>query len=265
MQSIHRELAHVTHESDPLVIIGEKLARDVRVLCFDEFHVSDIGDAMILARLLETMFARGIVCVMTSNYSPDKLYPNGLQRERFLPAIALLKKHLDIIELDGDTDHRLRSLAQLDLYHSPLGAAADEAMLRAFTTLTTGAPRHGAIEINDRKIQARSASSGIGWFDFAELCGTARSQSDYLELAKRFHTVMLSNVPSMTAEQASEARRFTWLIDVLYDQRVNLIMSADVPMQELYRSGPNSQEFPRTVSRLREMQSREYLAYQHVG
>jgi cell division protein ZapE len=265
MQSIHSELAHVKHESDPLVIIGEKLARDVRVLCFDEFHVSDIGDAMILARLLETMFARGIVCVMTSNYSPDKLYPNGLQRERFLPAIALLKNHLDIIELDGDTDHRLRSLEQLDLYHSPLGAAADEAMLRAFTTLAASAPRHGAIEVNSRKIQARSASSGIGWFDFAELCGTARSQSDYLELAKRFHTVMLSNVPSMTAEQASEARRFTWLIDVLYDQRVNLIVSAEGPMQTLYRSGPNSQEFPRTISRLREMQSREYLAYQHVG
>jgi cell division protein ZapE len=265
MQSIHRELAHVKHESDPLVIIGEKLSRDVRVLCFDEFHVSDIGDAMILARLLETMFARGIVCVMTSNYSPDKLYPNGLQRERFLPAIALLKNHLDIIELDGATDHRLRNLEQLDLYHSPLGVAADEAMLRAFMTLAASAPRHGAIEINGRKIQARSASSGIGWFDFAELCGTARSQSDYLELAKRFHTVMLSDVPSMTAEQASEARRFTWLIDVLYDQRVNLIMSAEGPMPALYRSGPNSQEFPRTISRLREMQSREYLSYQHVG
>jgi cell division protein ZapE len=211
------------------------------------------------------MFVRGIVCVMTSNYSPDKLYPNGLQRERFLPAIALLKNHLDVIELDGDTDHRLRSLEQLDLYHSPLGAAADEAMLRAFTTLATGAPRHGAIDINDRKIQARSASSGIGWFEFAELCGTARSQSDYLELAKRFHTIMLANVPCMTAEHASEARRFTWLIDVLYDQRVNLIMSSEVLMQDLYRSGPHSQEFPRTVSRLREMQSREYLAYQHVG
>lgn len=265
MQSIHRELAHVKHESYPLVLIAEKLARDVRVLCFDEFHVSDIGDAMILARLLETMFARGIVCVMTSNYGPDKLYPNGLQRERFLPAIALLKQNLDIIELDGDTDHRLRSLEQLDLYHSPLGKAADEAMLRAFTKLAAGPPRHGALEVNGRKIQARSASSGIGWFDFAELCGSARSQSDYLELAKRFHTVMLSNVPSMSAEQASEARRFTWLIDVLYDQRVNLIMSAAVPMQDLYRSGPNSQEFLRTVSRLREMQSREYLSYQHVG
>jgi cell division protein ZapE len=265
MQTIHRELANVKHESDPLVLIAEKLARDVRVLCFDEFHVSDIGDAMILARLLENMFARGIVCVMTSNYSPDKLYPNGLQRERFLTAIELVKNNLDIIELDGDTDHRLRSLEQLDLYHSPLGASADEALLRSFTTLASSAARSAAIEVNDRKIQARSASSGIGWFEFAELCGTARSQSDYLELAKRFHTIMLANVPCMTAEHASEARRFTWLIDVLYDQRVNLIMSAEVPMQDLYRSGPNSQEFPRTVSRLREMQSREYLAYQHVG
>ena len=265
MQTIHRELAGVKHQSDPLVLIAEKLARDVRVLCFDEFHVSDIGDAMILARLLETMFARGIVCVMTSNYRPDALYPNGLQRERFLPAIELIKNNLDVIELDGDADHRLRSLEQLDLYYSPLGPAADEAMLRAFAALASSAPRSAAIEVNSRKIQSRSASSGIGWFEFAELCGTARSQSDYLELAKRFHTIMLANAPKMTAEHASQARRFTWLIDVLYDQRVNLIMSANAPMEDLYRNGPNSQEFPRTVSRLKEMQSREYLARQHVG
>lgn len=265
MQTIHRELAGVKQETDPLVLIGEKLARDIRVLCFDEFHVSDIGDAMILARLLENMFARGIVCVMTSNYRPDALYPNGLQRERFLPAIELIKDNLDVIELDGDIDHRLRSLEQLNLYHSPLGPAADEAMLRSFTTLASAPPRTVSILVNDRKIQARSASSGIGWFEFGELCGTARSQSDYLELAKRFHTLMLANVPRMTAEHTAEARRFTWLIDVLYDQRVNLIMSAAAPMEDLYRSGPNSQEFPRTVSRLKEMQSREYLAHQHVG
>ena len=167
MQTIHRELAGVKHQSDPLVLIAEKLARDVRVLCFDEFHVSDIGDAMILARLLETMFARGIVCVMTSNYRPDALYPNGLQRERFLPAIELIKNNLDVIELDGDADHRLRSLEQLDLYYSPLGPAADEAMLRAFAALASSAPRSAAIEVNSRKIQSRSASSGIGWFEFA--------------------------------------------------------------------------------------------------
>lgn len=265
MQTIHREMAGLKHETDPLVLIAEKLARDLRVLCFDEFHVSDIGDAMILARLLETMFDRGIVCVMTSNYRPDALYPNGLQRERFLPAIELIKDKLDVVELDGDTDHRLRSLEQLDLYHTPLGPAADDAMLRSFTTLASAPPRAVSIPVNDRKIQARSASSGIGWFEFDELCGTARSQSDYLELAKRFHTLMLANVPRMTAEHAAEARRFTWLVDVLYDQRVNLIMSAAAPVEDLYRSGPNSQEFPRTASRLKEMQSREYLAYQHVG
>ena len=265
MQNIHRELAGLKQESDPLVLIAEKLARDVRVLCFDEFHVSDIGDAMILARLLKNMFARGMICVMTSNYRPDALYPNGLQRERFLPGIELIKNNLNVIELNGDIDHRLRSLEQLDLYHSPLGPAAGEAMLRSFTTLASAPPRSVSIEVNGRKIQARSASSGIGWFEFTALCGTARSQSDYLELAKRFHTLMLANVPGMTAEHAAEARRFTWLVDVLYDQRVNLIMSAEVPMEDLYRSGPNSQEFPRTVSRLREMQSREYLAYQHVG
>ncbi len=265
MQTIHREMAGLKQEIDPLVLIAEKLARDLRVLCFDEFHVSDIGDAMILTRLLETMFDRGIVCVMTSNYRPDALYPNGLQRERFVPAIELIKDKLDVIELDGDIDHRLRSLEQLDLYHSPLGPAADEAMLRSFKTLASAPPRTVSIPVNDRTIQARSASSGIGWFEFGELCGTARSQSDYLELAKRFHTLMLANVPRMTVEHAAEARRFTWLIDVLYDQRVNLIMSAAAPVEDLYRSGPNSQEFPRTASRLKEMQSREYLAYQHVG
>jgi cell division protein ZapE len=265
MQNIHRELATLKQQTDPLSQIGEKLARDLRVLCFDEFHVSDIGDAMILGRLLEDMLARGIVCVMTSNYPPDALYPNGLQRERFLPTIELIKRSLDIVKLDGALDHRLRSLEQLDLYHTPLGPAADDALLRAISTLTSTAPRAVSIDVDGRKIQARSASSGVGWFEFAALCGTARSQLDYLEIAKRFHTVMLANVPLMTSEHAAEARRFTWLIDVLYDQRVNLIISAAVPMEELYRNGPNSQEFPRTVSRLKEMQSREYLAYQHVG
>ena len=265
MQSVHRELAALTQSEDPLLRVAEHLARDVRVLCFDEFHVSDIGDAMILARLFESMFERGIVCVMTSNYAPDSLYPNGLQRERFLPAIELIKQHLDVVELDGKTDFRLRNLEQLELYFQPLGTATDDAMLRAYTTLAGSRPRTAALEVNGRKIQARSASSGIVWFDFAELCGTARSQMDYLELARRFHTFMLANVPRLTSEQASEARRFTWLVDVLYDQRVNLIMSADAPIEDLYRSGPNGQEFPRTASRLREMQSREYLSQQHMG
>ena len=265
MQTVHRELASLALLEDPLQHVAEHLARDVRVLCFDEFHVSDIGDAMILARLLEAMFARGIVCVMTSNYSPDLLYPNGLQRERFFPAIDLIKQQLDVVELDGKTDFRLRSLQQLELYFHPLGATADDAMLRAYSTLSGGRPRTTGLAINDRKIQARSASSGIAWFDFSELCGTARSQTDYLEIARRFHTVMLSNVPRMTGEQASEARRFTWLIDVLYDQRVNLIMSAAAPIEDLYRVGPNSQEFSRTVSRVKEMQSQEYLSQQHLG
>ncbi len=265
MQSVHRELAVLTQSEDPLLRVAEHLARDVRVLCFDEFHVSDIGDAMILARLLESVFARGIVCVMTSNYAPDSLYANGLQRERFLPAIELIKQHLDVIELSGKTDFRLRNLEQLELYFQPLGSAADEALLRDYSTLAGARPRSAALEVNGRKIQSRSASSGIVWFDFVELCGTARSQTDYLELARRFHTVMLANVPRMTSEHASEARRFTWLVDVLYDQRVNLIMSAAAPIEDLYRSGPNSQEFPRTASRLREMQSREYLSQQHLG
>ena len=265
MQTVHRELASLALLEDPLQHVAEHLARDVRVLCFDEFHVSDIGDAMILARLLEAMFARGIVCVMTSNYSPDLLYPNGLQRERFLPAIELIKQQLDVVELDGKTDFRLRSLQQLELYFHPLGVTADDAMLRAYSTLSGGRPRTTGLAINDRKIQARSASSGIAWFDFSELCGTARSQTDYLEIARRFHTVMLSNVPRMTGEQASEARRFTWLIDVLYDQRVNLIMSAAATIEDLYRVGPNSQEFSRTVSRVKEMQSQEYLSQQHLG
>ena len=265
MQSVHRELTDLSQVEDPLLRVAEHLARDIRVLCFDEFHVSDIGDAMILARLFESMVERGIVCVMTSNYAPDSLYLNGLQRERFLPAIALIKQHLDVVELSGKTDFRLCSLEQLELYFQPLGSAADAAMLAAYTRLAGGSPRSAALEVNGRKIQARSASHGIAWFDFVALCGTARSQNDYLELARRFHTIMLANVPSMTAEHASETRRFTWLVDVLDDQRVNLIISADAPIEALYRNGPNSQEFPRTASRLHEMQSREYLAQQHLG
>ena len=161
--------------------------------------------------------------------------------------------------------HFYSPVQQLELYFHPLGVTADDAMLRAYSTLSGGRPRTTGLAINDRKIQARSASSGIAWFDFSELCGTARSQTDYLEIARRFHTVMLSNVPRMTGEQASEARRFTWLIDVLYDQRVNLIMSAAAPIEDLYRVGPNSQEFSRTVSRVKEMQSQEYLSQQHLG
>ena len=265
MQNVHRELAALAQQEDPLQQVAELLARDVRVLCFDEFHVSDIGDAMILARLFESMFAHGIVCVMTSNYAPDALYPNGLQRERFLPAIELIKQHLDVVELEGKTDFRLRDLEQLELYFQPLGAAAAEAMLRAYTTLAGGRPRGAALEVDGRKIQARSASSGIAWFDFAELCGTARSQTDYLELARRFHTFMLANVPRMTSEHAPEARRFTWLVDILYDHRVKFILSAAAPPNQLYTAGIRSDEFARTVSRLVEMRSKEYLGARHIA
>jgi cell division protein ZapE len=265
MQAVHRELAALKQAEDPLVQVAAGVARATRLLCFDEFHVSDIGDAMILGRLLEKMIEGGVVCVMTSNYAPGDLYPNGLQRERFLPTIQLIERELDVVALDTGPDYRLRALERLNLYHMPLGSQADAAMGAAFAAVAGGAGQRKTLTVNARPLNAKQLNDGAVWFEFAELCGGPRSQADYLEIAREFHTVLLSNVPRMSAEQAAEARRFTWLVDVFYDQRVNLVLSADAPMNELYVSGPNSNEFQRTVSRLQEMQSREYLSQQHVG
>ncbi|MFT4174927.1 MAG: cell division protein ZapE [Rhodocyclaceae bacterium] len=263
MQSIHQQLRAAKDENDPLARVADHLAEETRLLCFDEFHVSDIADAMILGRLLEALFERGVVFVMTSNYPPDGLYPNGLQRHNFVPTIELIKRRFDVLEVDNDTDYRLRSLERMNTYIVPAGAAADEALAAHFERIAGVAGRPRDLEVLGRPIHARAEAAGVAWFDFDALCGGPRSQNDYLEIARQYHTVLLSGVPQMARNQANEARRFTWLVDVLYDTRTKFILSAAAEAPLLYREGPNAQEFPRTVSRLVEMRTHEYLAEPH--
>jgi cell division protein ZapE len=260
MREVHRELANLQGTQNPLDALGKQMAKRYKLICFDEFHVADITDAMILHRLLDALFANGVGMVTTSNFTPDGLYPNGLHRDRILPAIELLKSEMQVINVDNGTDYRRRTLEKVQMYHTPLGAAADEAMNQAFTELAEAKDENPVLHIEAREIKARRKAGGVVWFDFKTLCGGPRSQNDYLELATQFHTVMLSDVPQMFIKHASEARRFTWLVDVLYDRRCKLIMSAAVAPEQLYTEGPLAHEFPRTASRLNEMQSAEFLA-----
>jgi cell division protein ZapE len=260
MREVHRELAELKGIADPLDELGRRIARRYRLICFDEFHVADVTDAMILHRLLVAMFANRVSIVTTSNFHPDELYPNGLHRDRILPAIELLKEKLEVISVDNGTDYRQRTLAKMAMYHQPLGAAAEAALTEAFERLAEARDEDPVLRIEHREIHAKRRAGGVVWFDFRTLCGGPRSQNDYLELASTFHTLLLSDVPQMPPKLASEARRFTWLVDVLYDRRVKLIISAAVPPEQLYTEGPLAHEFPRTVSRLAEMQSAEFLA-----
>jgi len=260
MREVHRELQELKGIVNPLDELGKRIARRYRLICFDEFHVADVTDAMILHRLLDSMFANRVSIVTTSNFHPDELYPNGLHRDRILPAIELLKARLEVINVDNGTDYRQRTLEHVKLYHCPLGAEADAAMEQAFSELAEARDEEPVMHIEHRELKARRKAGGVVWFDFKQLCGGPRSQNDYLELASQFHTLLLSNVPHMPPKLASEARRFTWLVDVLYDRRVKLILSAAVPPEQLYTEGPLAHEFPRTISRLQEMQSAEYLA-----
>jgi cell division protein ZapE len=260
MRGVHRELEAVKGVADPLDEVGYRIARRYRLICFDEFHVSDIADAMILHRLLQRLFALRVGFVMTSNYPPDELYPEGLHRDRVLPAIELIKSQLDVLHVDGGLDYRLRALERIESYFLGTGPVAEEHMNSAFERIVESAEENPALRIEAREIRARRRAGGVVWFDFAVLCGGPRSHSDYLEIAAQFHTVLLSNVPRMSAGHSSEARRFTWLVDILYDHRVKLIVSAAAPPAHLYTAGALAQEFARTASRLIEMQSREYVA-----
>jgi len=260
MREVHRELAALQGTVNPLDRLAKQIAEKYRLICFDEFHVSDITDAMILHRLLKALFDNGVGMVTTSNFQPDDLYPNGLNRDRLLPAIEMLKQELQVINVDNGTDYRGLTMEQLALYHTPLGPDADLAMTRAFDQLAEQQDQDPILQIESRVIQARRRAGGVVWFDFKTLCGGPRSQNDYLELATQFHTVLLSDVPQLPPRMAAEARRFTWLVDVLYDRRVNLIMSAAVPAEQLYIEGQLANEFVRTVSRIKEMQTGEFLA-----
>ena len=259
MREVHRELAGLQGTVNPLDVLGARIAKRYKLICFDEFHVADITDAMILHRLLVALFDNGVGFVTTSNFEPDGLYPGGLHRDRILPAIALLNERMEVINVDNGTDYRRRTLENAKLYHCPLGPEADAAMAAMFDQLAEVHDEDPVLHIEAREIRALRRAGGVVWFDFRELCGGPRSQNDYLEIATQFHTVLLSGVPHLPVNMASPARRFTWLVDVLYDRRVKLIVSAAVPPEELYTEGPLAHEFPRTVSRLNEMQSKEYL------
>jgi cell division protein ZapE len=260
MREVHRELQDLKGTANPLAELGRRIARRFRLICFDEFHVADVTDTMILHRLLEALFVNRVSIVTTSNFHPDDLYPNGLHRDRILPAIELLKDKLEVIGVDNGTDYRRRTMERVRLYHSPLGPEAEVALTEAFEQLAEVRDEDPVLHIEHREITARRKAGGVIWFDFRFLCGGPRSQNDYLEIASRFHTLVLSGVPQMQPRMASEARRFTWLVDVLYDRRVKLIMSAEVLPEDLYPEGPLAHEFPRTISRLNEMQSAEFLA-----
>ena len=265
MRDVHEDLARLKQEPDPLATVAARIARKWRLVCFDEFHVSDIADAMILGRLLDALFGHGVVFVMTTNYAPDGLWPNGLQRERFLPTIALLKQWLDVVEVDGGIDYRLRALERAGTYHVPLGPESDAALDEAFESMRAGPDEDPKLAIEGRTLVARRRAGSAAWFDFTALCDGPRSQRDYLELARRFPVLFLSGIPRMTAEMGDRARRFTWLVDILYDHRVKLLASAAAPPDDLYREGPNSREFGRTVSRLAEMQTHDYMGEPHVA
>ena len=287
MREIHAQMNAHSGEEDPLDAISSNIAKQLRLLCFDEFHVSDIADAMILGRLLEMLINKGVVLVMTSNYQPDELYPSGLQRTRFLPAIEIMKAELEVVEIAGARDHRRRILESIAVYHTPLSDYAEQSLARAFDAMSKAShSAHGKIKIGSREIAFIRRAKGVVWFHFDELCVKARSQVDYLEIASAYHTVLVSGIPQLHAKnRADVVRRFTWMVDVFYDQRVKLICSAEAEPEGLVvddrvesrtaaaasgKVGGDatllvSAEFARTASRLKEMQSKDYFSRKHAS
>ncbi len=264
MQEIHQGLTRYQGEADPLLIIAREIAREARLICFDEFHITDITDAMLMKRLLEGLFEQGVVLATTSNQHPDELYRDGLQRSRFLPAIELIKRNLAVVELDGGIDYRLRELERAGVYH--VDGHADQRLEQAFMNIA----RHesadaSGLEIEGRIINARRHVRGVAWFDFNELCDGPRGKADYIELARRYHTVMISGIPVFDADDADIVRRFTWLIDEFYDRRVKLIASAAAQPADLYPYAGGADQFQRVISRLTEMQTHDYLSEPHLA
>ena len=265
MRGVHERLRAHAGERDPLVAIAHEWRRKWRVLVLDEFFVSDIGDAMLLGRLLDRLFAEGVVLVTTSNSAPSTLYPDGLQRARFLPAIALIEQHCAVLHLDSDIDYRLRALTRSPVYRAPLDGDSDAWLESRWHELGgDDAHRNGSIELDGRKIATRARCKGMAWFDFEALCEGPRGASDYIEIASEFHTVLLGGIPVLDAQRDDAARRFVTLVDELYDRHVNLICSAAAEPTALYRGERLVAAFERTTSRLIEMRSAEYLALEHL-
>jgi cell division protein ZapE len=264
MRHVHRALTDLQGEADPLREIALDFADKNRVLCFDEFFVSDITDAMILAGLFEVLFENGVTLVATSNVEPVNLYENGLQRSKFLPAIALIEKNTQILNVDSGTDYRLRVLESAEIYHYPLDRQADEVLLQSFNSLSPDAGKADIVlDIEGREIKTRFCGDGVVWFDFPEICEGPRSQNDYIEIAMLYQTVLVSNLPRFTEQSENAARRFISLVDEFYDHSVKLIISAESPILDIYQGERLKFEFQRTESRLQEMQSNEYLGREH--
>jgi len=264
MAEVHHEMKLLADKNDPLIALSDTIAKSTRLLCLDEFHVDDIADAMILGRLLGALFERGVILITTSNHAPDGLYPNGLQRQRFLPTIALLKQQLDVMNVDSGNDYRLREMAREPLFLTPADAQCEQHLMTMFERYTAGDWQHeGNLAVCSRVIPTKKLARNAVWFNFSELCGGAHGQNDYLEIAHQFPIVFLSNIPIMSAETAAAARRFTWLVDVFYDNNVKLVATAAAVFERLYDASLSTGESERIVSRLIEMQSKRYLELPH--
>lgn len=268
MRRVHQGLKDHRGVANPLDPVAGEIAQEARVLCFDEFFVSDIGDAMILANLLKQLFQRGVTLVATSNIEPDDLYKDGLQRSLFLPAIDLLKKHTRVMNVDGGVDYRLRTLKQVKIFHTPLNEEAETSLENSFNRLAPDPEETQTdypLDVLGRTISVHKLCDDVAWFDFKALCDGPRSQNDYIEIARCFHAVLVSGVPVFHGKNDDMARRFINMVDEFYDRQVKLLLSAEAPIDELYQNGRLGFEFRRTVSRLQEMQSEEYLAKGHRG
>ena len=265
MAEIHQRLRGLKSEANPLKAVATEIAKETRVLCFDEFHVSDIADAMILGRLLENLFNEGVVLVATSNYAPSELYPQGQNRSSFLPTIALIEEKLTILNVDGGEDYRHRTLTAAEVFYIPANDENERKLADLFTQVTAGqAERPSEIEIHGRMLRCKKRTDKAIWFDFRMLCFGPRSQADYLYLSEHYEMIFVSGIEKLSQAERAEARRLTWLIDVMYDYRVKFCATCDVPVGEIYVEGDFAQEFVRTASRLTEMQSQEYLNLPHL-
>ena len=266
MQRVHQELKLLDNVQDPLELVADNLAADLRVLCLDEFHVTDITDAMLLAGLLQALFNRGVILVTTSNEKPDLLYDGGLQRERFLPAIQLLKDHTQVINVDSGKDYRLEYLDQAKIYHSPLDANAQTMLEKNFAHLSPDiGDENVLLEIEGREIMTQRCGDGVVWFDFLDLCDGPRGPADYIEIGRCYQTILLGNIPTMGELDNDKAKRFMTMVDEFYDRNVKLIITAEVEPEDLYSGKALAQGFKRTISRLQEMRTHDYLAKPHLS